>query len=145
MTGRLVIAGEVAAPQTLDFETLRALSAQLVESSALLAGRQIAAVQLETLLAMAGVHATARSVAAEAAEGGLVITMSMEMARACVIVYRVGDAPLPRALGGPFRLVTHGRLRCGDVKALGAVYVSARPHVDESPSARVCARRARAA
>jgi hypothetical protein len=68
--------------------------------------------------------------------------MSMEMARTCVIVYRVGDSPLPRSLGGPFRLVTQGRSRCGDVKALGTIYVSERSHVDDSDTERVCLRTA---
>ena len=145
MSPRLIIDGEVTAPQMLDFDALRALSEQLVEPSALLAGREIAAVQLDTLLAIAGVNAEARSVAAEATEGGFVISMSMETARSCVIVYRVGDSPLPPGLGGPFRLVTRGRLRCGDVKSLGTIYVSERPHVDDSDTERVCVRTVRAA
>ena len=145
MSARLVIDGEVAAPQALDFETLRALSEQLVEPSALLAGREIAAVRLDTLLAIAGLTDGARSVVFESAEGSFLVAMSLEAARDCVVVYRVGDAPLPRGLGGPFRLVTQGRLRCGDVKALGTIYISERPHVDDSDTERVCVRTARAA
>ena len=48
MSARIAIEGEVAVPQTLDFETMRALAEQLVEPSALLAGREIAAVRLDT-------------------------------------------------------------------------------------------------
>lgn len=145
MSARLVVDGEVAARQTLDFESLRALAEQLVEPSALLAGREIAAVKLETLLELAGVTTSARSIVAESAEGSFVLPMSLEHARTCVIVYRVGDAPLPGGLGGPFRLVTQGRLRCGDVKALDTIYVSERPHVDDCDTERVCIRSPRAA
>jgi DMSO/TMAO reductase YedYZ molybdopterin-dependent catalytic subunit len=145
VSARLVIDGEVAAPQALDFETIRALADQLVEPSALLAGRDIAAVRLETLLAVAGLTDRARSIVFESSEGSFLVAMSLEAARTCVIVYRVGDAPLPRGLGGPFRLVTQGRVRCGDVKALGTIYVSERPHLDDSDTERVCVRTARAA
>jgi DMSO/TMAO reductase YedYZ molybdopterin-dependent catalytic subunit len=145
VTGRLLIGGEVNEPQTLDFEMLRALDEQLVEPSALLAGREIAAVRLDTLLAIAGLHDRARSIVFESSEGSFLVAMSLEAARGCVVVYRVGEAPLPRGLGGPFRLVTQGRMRCGDVKALGTIYVSDRPHVDDSDTERVCVRTARAA
>ncbi len=145
MSARLVIHGEVAARQALDFDALSALSEQLVEPSALLAGRDIVAVRLDALLAMAGVTAGARSIVAESAEGSFVTSMSLETARQCVVVYRVGEAPLPRGLGGPFRLVTQGRLRCGDVKALDTIYVSERLPADDSDSERVCIRSARAA
>ena len=145
MSARLVIDGEVTAPQSIDFATLCALSDQLVEPSALLAGREIAAVRLETLLLIAGLSDEARSVVFESTEGSFLVAMSLQAARDCVIVYRVGDAPLPRGLGGPFRLVTQGRLRCGDVKALGTIYISERPHVDDTDTERVCVRTPRAA
>jgi DMSO/TMAO reductase YedYZ molybdopterin-dependent catalytic subunit len=138
----LVIGGEVAAPQSLEFETLRALAEQLVESSTLLAGREIAAVRLDTLLTMAGVTDGACSVVAESSEGSFIVSMSLEAARSCVVVYRVGEAPLPHGLGGPFRLVTNGRLRCGDVKGLRTIYVSRRAHVESSDTERVCVRTA---
>lgn len=145
MSARLVIDGQVAARQALDFDGLRALSEQLVEPSALLAGREIAAVRLDRLLAIAGLGAAARSIVAASTGDGFVLSMPLEAARNCVIVYRVGDAPLPGGLGGPFRLVTQGRLRCGDVKALASIYVSERPLVDDSDTERLCIRGADAA
>jgi DMSO/TMAO reductase YedYZ molybdopterin-dependent catalytic subunit len=133
VSARLVVDGEVTAPRSLEFQTLRALSEQLV-----------AAVRLETLLVVAGVTDEARSVVFESSEGSFLVAMSLEAARDCVIVYRVGEAPLPRGLGGPFRLVTQGRLHCGDVKALGTIYVSKRAHIDDSDTERVCVRMPRA-
>jgi DMSO/TMAO reductase YedYZ molybdopterin-dependent catalytic subunit len=136
----LVIDGEVAARQTLDFARLRELAEQLVEPSALLAGREVAAVRLDALLALAGLGREARSIIAESQEGGLVLSMPLEAAKSCVVLYRVGEAPLPRGLGGPFRLVTHGRLRSGDVKALDTIYVSERAVIDDSDTERLCVR-----
>jgi DMSO/TMAO reductase YedYZ molybdopterin-dependent catalytic subunit len=142
----LHIGGEVATPCDFDFAALRALAPQLVEPSALLAGREIAAVRLAVLLELAGAHGSAQSLVAESDDGAYVTTLPMEAARQqCVILYRVGEAPLPRGLGGPFRLVTSGRLRAGDVKALGSIYVSERRFVDVDDTERVCVRVTRAA
>jgi DMSO/TMAO reductase YedYZ molybdopterin-dependent catalytic subunit len=145
MSALIALAGHVAAPRTFDFDALRALAEQLEEPSALLGGREIAAVRLDVLLDLAGVKEDARSVVFESTEGSFVVSLSLAAARGCVIVYRVGDAPLPHALGGPFRLITRGRLRCGDVKALGTIYVSDHAHVDDLDTERVCVRSASAA
>lgn len=139
MSARLHIDGEVLTPQDLDFEALRALSEQLIEPSSLLGGREIAAVRLDTLLALAGLGKTSRSIVAESEDGTFRTSISLETAGDCVIVYRVGDSALPGALGGPFRLVTGGRSHCGDVKAVGALHVFDRAHVEDA--ARVCNKR----
>lgn len=144
-TALVHVGGEVLAPRDFDFTSLRALPQQLVESSALLAGREIGAIPLTALLAAAGAHAGAQGLLLESADGAFATALPIEAAPACVIVYRVGDAPLPRGLGGPFRLVTHGRLRAGDVKALGAIYVSQRRFVDVDDTERVVVRVTRAA
>ncbi|HEX8951921.1 MAG TPA: molybdopterin-dependent oxidoreductase [Polyangia bacterium] len=141
----LRIDGLVATPRDFDFEALRALAQQLVEPSALLAGREVAAVRLEVLLALAGVGAGAQSIVAGSDDGAYVTTMPIEAAGQCVIFYRVGDAPLPRGLGGPYRLMTSGRVGAGDVKALGSIYVSERRFVDVDDTERVCVRVTRAA
>jgi DMSO/TMAO reductase YedYZ molybdopterin-dependent catalytic subunit len=142
---RLRIGGLVAAPQDLDFGALRAVPEQLREPSQLLGGREIVAVSLARLLGIAGVAGAGRSIVAESADGSFVTTLPLEAAEQCVVVYRVGEAPLPLVLGGPIRLVTHGRVRCGDVKDLGAIYVSDRPFVDGGETGRVCVRASRSA
>lgn len=126
---RLHIGGRVVAARDLDFMALRALDGQLVERSALLAGREIGAVPLATLLASAGIAAEARSLVAESLDGSFTTTLPLEAIGCCVVVYRIGGAALPRDLGGPFRLVSHGRVHSGDVKALGAIYLSERAFV----------------
>ena len=141
----LHIDGEVATPRDFDFATLRAITEQLVEPSTLLAGREIAAVRLTVLLGLAGVRPTAQSIVCESEDGAYVTTLALEAARHCVVLYRVGEAPLPRGLGGPFRLVTSGRIRAGDVKALGSLYVCERRIVDVDDTERVCVKVTRAA
>jgi len=140
MSRALHIDGEVEIPCDFDFAALRAVSEQLVEPSALLAGREIAAIRLTTLLELAGAHAGAQSIVCESEDGAYVTTLPIEAARDCVILYRVGESPLPRGLGGPFRLVTGGRVGAGDVKALGTLYVSERRFVDVDDTERVCVR-----
>jgi DMSO/TMAO reductase YedYZ molybdopterin-dependent catalytic subunit len=145
MSRALHIDGEVVKPSDFDFASLRALAEQLVEPSALLAGREIAAIRLLTLLELAGARAGAQSIVCETEDGAYVTTLPMAAAVDCVILYRVGEAALPRGLGGPFRLVTGARLGAGDVKALGSIYVSERRFVDVDDTERVCVRVTRAA
>jgi DMSO/TMAO reductase YedYZ molybdopterin-dependent catalytic subunit len=140
MARPLHIDGEVVTPCDLDFAALSALGEQLVEPSALLAGREIAAIRLTTLLELVGAGPRAQSIVCESEDGAYVTTLPIEAARDCVILYRVGDSPLPRGLGGPFRLVTSGRVRAGDVKALGSLYISERRFVDVDDTERVCVR-----
>jgi DMSO/TMAO reductase YedYZ molybdopterin-dependent catalytic subunit len=137
----LRISGLVQAPQSFDFAALRALDCQQREPSMLLGGREIVAVPLERLLARAGIDPRARTVVAESADGAFISVLPVIAVEGCVVVYRVGDAPLPRPLGGPLRLVTHGHLGCGDVKDLGVLFVSDQPFVDGTESGRIALRR----
>ena len=145
MSGVLRVDGLVTIPCYFGFESLRAIARQLVEPSALLAGREGGAVPLEALLEAAGVRAGAQSIVAESDDGSYVTTMPFESMRQCVIFYRIAEAPLPRGLGGPYRLMTSGRVGSGDVKALGSIYVSDRRFVDVDDTERVCVRVTRAA
>jgi DMSO/TMAO reductase YedYZ molybdopterin-dependent catalytic subunit len=131
VSASLHVGGEVATTLDLDFASLRALAQQVVEPSALLAGREIAAVPLAALLDLADAQASAQSLVAESSDGSFRTTLPLDAVNRCVVVYRIGGSALPRVLGGPFRLVTNGRLRCGDVKALSAIVLSKRPFVVE--------------
>ena len=137
----LRIGGLVRAPQSFDFDALRAIADQRRESSMLLGGRDIIAVPLDRLLALADVEPRALSLVAESADGAFVSMLPLAASGACVVVYRVGDAPLPRSFGGPLRLVTPGHLGCGDVKDLGMLFVSDQPSVDGTESGRIAIRR----
>jgi DMSO/TMAO reductase YedYZ molybdopterin-dependent catalytic subunit len=137
MSARLRMMGELDEPRDFDFAALRAIDEQLVESSPLLAGREIAAVRLSRLLALAGVQPNARSLVAETADGRYLTALPIDAADRCLIVYRVGEAALPLGLGGPFRLLTQGRIGSSDIKALGAIYASDRPYLDDSDTERI--------
>ena len=140
MSARLHIGGHVSAPREVAFADLRAFADQIAESSPLLAGREIGGVPMGALIALARPRSGARSIVAESADGSFMTSLSLESAARCVIVYRVGNVALPAGLGGPFRLFTQGRVRSGDVKRLGSLYVSDRQLVELPESERICAR-----
>jgi DMSO/TMAO reductase YedYZ molybdopterin-dependent catalytic subunit len=93
-------------------------------------------------LEMARPDARARSDIAESTDGRFVSRLPLEAVAHCVVIYRVSGASLPASLRGPFRPITQGRLRWGDVKQLGAIYVSEQPFVEIADSELVCVRAA---
>jgi DMSO/TMAO reductase YedYZ molybdopterin-dependent catalytic subunit len=118
----LLILGEVDRPLELDWRALIRLAAQLPSRQVrLAAGRDVPGLRLDALLARAGMTANARSLIAESEDGRKVLNVPLTHLRSCLILYRVANAPLPRGLGGPFRLVAP---RLGEVKALASLYVS---------------------
>jgi DMSO/TMAO reductase YedYZ molybdopterin-dependent catalytic subunit len=134
-TMRLRIDGDVRTPRHFDFAALCALQDQLVAPSGMLAGRTLVAVHLTTLLSLVGVARSARSFVIESADGSVLSALPIEAAKDCVVVYRVGDVPLPRGLGGPFRLMCPGN-GDGDLKSLGGIYVSDQPFLHVADTAR---------
>jgi DMSO/TMAO reductase YedYZ molybdopterin-dependent catalytic subunit len=142
VSARLIIRGRVATPRAFTFADLRAFAHQLSETSPLLAGREIAGIPLTALLELARPHVSARSVIAESADGSFVSRLPLDAVAHCVVIYRVSGAALPASLGGPFRLITAGRLRRGDVKQLGAIYVSEQPFVEIADSELISVRAA---
>jgi len=133
----LRVGGQVITPQEFDFAALRALAEQLVEQSAFLPGREIAAVPLASLLTLTGVTAEARSVVIESEDGRVSTTLPLAMVDGCVIQYRVGSSALPSVLGGPFRLVSRGRGPISEVNGLGFIRVSDRRYIPPSDTERV--------
>jgi DMSO/TMAO reductase YedYZ molybdopterin-dependent catalytic subunit len=144
MSGEVLrIGGNVATPRTLDFRALAALDEQLLEPAPL-GSQPIAAVPLPVLLRLCGMAPSTRSIVAESADGAFAVTLQLASAETCVVAYRIGTVPFPRALGGPFRLVTRGRVRTGDVKSLGMIYASEEPAFDIGDSEVICLRAPRA-
>jgi hypothetical protein len=133
----LRVGGQVITPQDFDFAALRALPDQIVEASAFLPGREIAAVPLAALLTISGVTAEARSVVIESADGRVSTTLPLASVESCVIQYRVGSSALPTVLGGPFRLLTRGRGPMSEVNGLGFIHVSERRYIPPSDTERV--------
>jgi hypothetical protein len=118
----LLILGEVARPLELDWRALIRLAATLPNRQVrLAAGRDVPALRVDALLARAGMTENARSLIAESEDGRKVLNVPLSFLESCLILYRVANAPLPRGLGGPFRLIAP---RIGEVKALASLYVS---------------------
>ena len=122
MAASLLILGEVVRPLELDFAMLARLATRLpAQPMRLAAGRDVPGLRLDALLACAGVKKTARSIVAECEDGTTLLNLPIQIAKTCLVLYRVGGVPLPRGLGGPMRLYAP---RYGEVKALASLYVS---------------------
>jgi DMSO/TMAO reductase YedYZ molybdopterin-dependent catalytic subunit len=112
--------GQLSVPRTYSFDELRAMPAQLVERSLLLGGRAIAAVRIGAILDELGVKPWTRFAIVRGADG-YAANIPLELVYDCVLVYAIGDAPLPDDLGGPFRFFTRGADRCSNVKHVIAI------------------------
>ncbi|HEX9100669.1 MAG TPA: molybdopterin-dependent oxidoreductase [Polyangia bacterium] len=112
--------GQLSVPRTFSFDELRRLPAQLTERSMLLGGRAIAGVRIGALIADLGVKPWARF-AVVRAEDGYAANVPLALVVDCVLVYAVGDAPLPVELGGPIRFLARGADRCSNVKRVAAI------------------------
>ena len=112
--------GQLSVPRTFSFDELRALPAQVIERSMLLAGRAIAGVRIGNIINELGVKPWTRF-AVIRAEDGYAASIPLELVYDCLLVYAVGNAPLPVELGGPFRFLTRGADRCSNVKHVVAV------------------------
>jgi DMSO/TMAO reductase YedYZ molybdopterin-dependent catalytic subunit len=111
----LSIDGEVNLPREFTWDELRALPQQIKEHSVLLGGRAIIGVRLKAVIAELGVKKWARFVVVRA-EDEYVANIPLASATDCLLVYAVGNEPLPSALGGPARLLGRGLVRCSNVK-----------------------------
>jgi len=128
----LRIEGEIPAPVELRFEDLAALPGQIADVSTLAPGREGGAVRFDALLAKVGVGDRATHVTLESTDGTFSQAAPLAALRSAVLVYRLGDAPLPADRGGPVRFLipdleecaAAGVDRCTNVKALGRVRIS---------------------
>ncbi len=112
--------GQLSVPRTFSFDELRALPAQVTERSMLLGGRAIAGVRVGGILAALGVKPWARF-AVVRADDGYAANVPLDVAHDCLLVYAVGEAPLPVELGGPLRFFGRGLDRCSNVKSVAAI------------------------
>ncbi len=112
--------GQLSVPRTFSFDELRALPGQVVERSVLLGGRAIAGVRIGAILGELGVKPWTRF-AVVRSEDGYAANVPLELVDDCLLVYAVGNAPLPVELGGPFRFLTRGADRCSNVKHVAAI------------------------
>lgn len=128
----LRVEGEVRSPCELSFDGLAALPGQVEDVSKLAAARVGAAVRLQSILDAAGASREASRVTLESSDGRFVQTAPLvDVVRSGLVIYRLGDAPLPADQGGPVRFLipnaedcdVGGIDRCTNVKALGVIRV----------------------
>jgi DMSO/TMAO reductase YedYZ molybdopterin-dependent catalytic subunit len=128
----LVVEGEVARPTTFRFDDLAVLPEQIADVAALVPGRRGGAVAFRSVLSQVEVSPSAKRVVLESADGAFSQEAPLAALDSAVLVYRLGDAPLPAADGGPVRFLIPnleecgigGVDRCTNVKGLGRVRIA---------------------
>ena len=143
-TATLRVEGEVQTPREFVFAELAALPEQISDVGSLIPGRQGGAVRLRTLLDATGVHPHATHVTLHATDGDFSASVPLAAVRErALIVYRMGEVPLPVEQGGPLRFLIMDAEACGlseidtcaNVKFLGSIQVTQEPGVDTRPTA----------
>ena len=101
----LEVGGLIRAPRTYDFAGLSALPDQIADVSELAAGRVGGAVRLRTLIERSGADAGAAFITLFA-EGDYSASVPLAaVIDQAILIYRLGDGPLPAAQGGPIRFL----------------------------------------
>jgi DMSO/TMAO reductase YedYZ molybdopterin-dependent catalytic subunit len=132
----LELAGLVDAPQRLTVADLRALSeeSQVPDVGALVPGRKGRAVKLSALLQRARPQEGAAHVSVRSQDGRFEASQPLASMMTAVVVYGLGDGPLPDEQGGPFRLLIPGTQDpCANVKQVGRVEVAGAPGQNSCP------------
>jgi DMSO/TMAO reductase YedYZ molybdopterin-dependent catalytic subunit len=129
---KLHVEGAIEHPLALGMDDLRALPDQVDDVSTLLAGRRGGGVRLGAILDAARPHPDARTLTLLATDAGFAADAPLAAARDGVVVYRLGDEPLPDELGGPLRFLLvapagcepdGGLTACANVKQLDVIRV----------------------
>jgi DMSO/TMAO reductase YedYZ molybdopterin-dependent catalytic subunit len=128
----LRIEGEVIAPCELGFEDLSALPGQIPDIGELIPGRSGIGVRLGALLRRAGLKENATHVTVVSRDGEFAASVPLAAVREAIVAYRLGDAPLPAAAGGPLRFLIpnvqdcgiDGADACANVKDVGVLRVT---------------------
>ncbi len=123
--------GRVRTARDFSFADLAALPEQIADVAVLVPGRAGGAVRLSALLAAAGAFADATAVRLESCDGEFSQQAPLAALDSAIVVYRLGDAPLPNDQGGPVRFLipnleecnVPGVDRCTNVKALARIEV----------------------
>jgi DMSO/TMAO reductase YedYZ molybdopterin-dependent catalytic subunit len=138
---KLVVAGEVERPLELDAAALARLPGQVDDVSRLVPGREGSGVRLGDVLAAARTRAGATHVTLRSSDGRFAASSPIAAVRDGIVVYRLGDGPLPAASGGPIRFLLPRSAGCDDadatacanVKQLGEVRVTRGAEADTRP------------
>jgi len=128
----LRVDGDIRTPREFGFDDLAALPDQIADVGMLAAGREGGAVRFRSLLDAVGVSAAASRATLESIDGTFSQDAPLAALQSAVLVYRLGERPLPADRGGPVRFLipnleecdVGGVDRCTNVKALGRVRIS---------------------
>ncbi|MBX3460007.1 MAG: molybdopterin-dependent oxidoreductase [Planctomycetes bacterium] len=128
----MIIAGLVGHPVTLSFEQLATLP-QIEDVGRLVPGRKGAAVRLHDVLAGARPDTAATHATLASSDGDFTASVPLDEIGNALLVYRLGDQPLPESLGGPVRFLipdakachSGGADTCANVKFLGSITLTA--------------------
>jgi len=142
-TTSIQVEGTVHTPGAFDFAALAALPEQIADIGRLIPGRQGGGVWLRALLDVVGPLAQATHLTLHASDGSFSASVPLAAVRdRGIVVYRLGDDPLPVAQGGPMRFYITGVEACAvgevdacaNVKCLGVLQVTGGRGVDTRPS-----------
>ena len=114
----LTIHGCHPGPMVFTYADLRWVPAQIEDVGRIVPGRRGSAVSVADLLSGASVGAGARQAVFHSADDGFLARVSLAAAlENGILVYRIGERPLPERLGGPVRLfIPETGDRCANVK-----------------------------
>ncbi len=114
----LTIEGCLPARTVFTYTDLRSVSGQIEDVGRIIPGRRGSAVSVAELLREAAVGNGASQAVFHSAEDGFFARVSLASAvENGILVYRVGEHPLPERLGGPIRLfIPETDDRCANVK-----------------------------
>ena len=123
--------GQVRTPRDFAFADLASLPGQVADVGAIAPGREGGAVTLRSVLDAVGTWATATRVTLESSDGKFSQQAPLAALQSAVLVYRLGELPLPVEKGGPVRFLIPnleecnvvGIDRCTNVKALARVRI----------------------
>ena len=127
--------GEVDTPREIGFAEMAGLAGQVDDVGAVVPGRRGGAVRLATLLAAVGARPSATHATLTSADGRFAASVPLAAVADALVVYRLGDAPLPAAAGGPFRFLVPAASDCatGEVDACANVKDLARIRLENGP------------
>jgi DMSO/TMAO reductase YedYZ molybdopterin-dependent catalytic subunit len=135
----LTIEGEVISARSIGFEDLARAPDQVPDVGALVAGREGGGVWLRSVLGTTGVKPGARFATLASHDEAFAISVPLSpLLERALLVYRLGDAPLPPGKGGPVRVLLVDAPECGaeevdacaGVKGLGRIRLTAERESD---------------
>ena len=137
----MTVDGLVDNPGAYDAARLSALPGQIPDVAALVADREGVAVPLAAVLDNAGASPSARFITINA-EAGYSASVPLAAVRdQAILIYKLGDGPLPRDKGGPVRFFipdvaacqTDEVDQCANVKYVESIVLSAEQGADTRP------------